>query len=204
VACELLAVPSYSGLWPCGRFGDIDWLDLDLLGDDIDQSRRCAVFSGVLTDDRFAPDPRNWLIGAREQLQAVCVDLDARVLLRPHHAHVLNDVPGTRSLLQDRGGRPVALDLAALLAPSMVRDAAPHIDRILHGLSTMAGAILLSDACVDADGRTCAVHMGRGVLPGVAVGQALRRWVEPHLPDDVPVAVVADSVEDAYRWLGWL
>ena len=204
MACELLAVEAGAPAWPCGRWGQVDWLDRDLLHDNFDSSTRCAVFSGAIAEDRFAPDPRNWLPGARERLQAACKDLPEQVLLRPHHAHVLNDVPGTRSLLADCAQRSVALDLVALLAPSMVRDPREHIDRILHGLGTMAGALLLADACVDEDGCTRPLSVGRGVLPGQAVGEALRNWVEPHLPDNVPVAVLADSVEDARQWLGWL
>jgi len=182
--------------------GALQWLDHDLLQGPPDCAGPCAVWSGALTADRFEPSPLNWLPGAREQLAACLDGLPESVLIRPHHAQVLNDVPGTRSMLADRGERRVAIDLAALLAPSMVCDPDPHVDRILHGLAPMAGAILLSDAVVDEAGRTQAVPMGQGVLPGASVGQALMAWVDPRWAASNAIRVWSADAAAARAWLG--
>lgn len=200
---ELTAIDGYfRAVGAIGCNGAMQWLDHDLLQGPPDCDGPCAVWSGALTADRFEPSPLNWLPGAREQL-ARCLDgLPESVLIRPHHAQVLNDVPGTRSMLADRGERRVAIDLAALLAPSMVCDPDPHVDRILHGLAPMAGAILLSDAVVDDTGRTRAVPMGEGVLPGASVGRALTEWVDPHWAASNAICVWSADAAAASAWLG--
>jgi hypothetical protein len=204
VAFDLTAIDGrFCTIGAIGTSASLQWLDHDLLQGPPDCDGPCAVWSGALTADRFEPSPLNWLPGAREQLARCLEGLPESVLIRPHHAQVLNDVPGTRSMLADRGERPVAIDLAALLAPSMVRDPDPHVDRILHGLAPMAGAILLSDAVIDETGRTRAMPMGEGVLCGASVGQALAQWVDPDWAASHPICVWSVDVDAANAWLGF-
>jgi hypothetical protein len=214
VACELTLLHPIASPWLCGMVGDIAWLDHDLLAGlpevgpaatrGASTRKACALFSGSLGDERFVSDVRSWLPGARETLSGCLEACPSNVLIRPHHAHILSDVPGTRSLLASRGHRPVALDVSALLTPSMVLDAEPHIERIAHGLGPMAGAVLLSDVTIDPAGHTVACHMGDGILPGASLGEALDQWLIPDLPSDVVVGVFAKDLESAARWLGWL
>lgn len=204
MACELTLLEAVEAPWPCGRTADVSWLDLDLLDGAPAHAGRCAVFTGSLGEHRFEAHVQSWLPGARELLAMQLETCPMNVLLRPHHAHILSDVPGTRSLLAHRGPRPVALDVAALLTPSMASDAAPHLDRIMHGLGPMAGVVLLSDVCIGEDGSVHACAMGEGMLPGRVLGEAVTRWLEPDLPAEVIVGVMASDVDAAARWLGWL
>jgi len=204
VACELTLLERVDAPWPCGRTGDVAWLDHDVLEGEPDHDGRCAVFSGSLGESRFDADVRSWLPGARETLAQHLSACPADVLLRPHHAHILSDVPGTRSMLNGRCPRPVALDVGALLTPSMALDAAPHLDRIMHGLGPMAGAILLSDLRIDEAGHAVACSMGEGILPGGVLGDSMTQWLDPALSGDVVIGVMACDIDTAARWLGWL
>ncbi len=204
MVCELTLLEPIDAPWPCGRTGDVAWLDHDMLLGEPAHDGRCAVFSGSLGASRFDADVRSWLPGARETLAESLSSCPLNVLLRPHHAHILSDVPGTRSMLEGRCPRPVALDVGALLTSSMALDAAPHLDRIVHGLGPMADAILLGDLRIDESGHPVACPMGEGILPGGVLGDSITQLFAHGVSDDVVVGVMAVDIDAAARWLGWL
>ncbi|MCH2138207.1 MAG: hypothetical protein MK074_04065 [Phycisphaerales bacterium] len=191
MACDLELV---SG--PLGTFAGRAWLDQDLI-DGYWPDTPCVLWSGSRTGSRFEPGPANWLPDARAALTAALERMPEHVLVRPHWAQLLNDVPGTRSALQAvEGGHRLALDVAALLAPSMVASAAEHIERIMMGLGGLSACVLLTDVRVEED--VCrAVPLGGGSLPGQVVGEHLQQWV----PDETPICVWADDEETARQWL---
>ncbi|MCH2136433.1 MAG: hypothetical protein MK101_07615 [Phycisphaerales bacterium] len=212
MACELVElIGDEASTWPVGVAqspqGCCRWLDVDLLDGDLSDPGAPgfrAVFSGTPGEGRFDPDPTAWMAPARAAFKARLAALDRRTLVRPHHAHVLSDVPGTRSMLEGHAARPVALDVAAIMSPSMLADPEPHLDRILHGLGNMAGAVLITDARPDEQEGTVACSPGCGQIPGAVLARCIEAWLLPDLPADVTIAVPPGQREATTRWLGWL
>lgn len=107
--------------------------------------------------------PGYWGREAWERFDAALADLagplgaaGARLLLRPHHARTLADVPGALRLLNGPHAERLGLllDPAAMLAPSMLPGAKDHLRRIFEALGPRADALVLSNiaALPGADG----------------------------------------------------
>lgn len=106
---------------------------------------------GATPDDLFPDDPSAWTAGAWAALDGaidrLAPALGARgmtLLVRPHHRHVVGDVPSVgrlRRALAERGvaGVSVLLDVESMLAESMrARDVADHRRRIGEALRAVA------------------------------------------------------------------
>lgn len=129
-----------------------------------------VYWSGWLSDDPFARDPRTW---GPAGLSGLCRWVDAAatpstssspaatppaILLRPHCRHVLSDVQRCLSFFRPSQAGPagrvygpppavgLVLDPVALLEPSMLPRAEDHLSRIILTLGPIADAIWLADA----------------------------------------------------------
>ena len=222
-ACELLALPLASPGSPLGAFvgGNPlagDWsVDAELPGEWI------LAWSGTLGGSLFEGTPANWMRGPAA-LDALCRELapqlarhGKRLVLVPHARHVLSDArsaltwwcdrlfPGQRfELLPPAPGGPrpigLALDLTALLEPSMVPDVEDHMQSLLASIGPRADAIILRDARPDpCDPESLApCPLGEGVLPRERTLELIAR----HVPESVPVAVPGAGLDRALAWLG--
>jgi hypothetical protein len=96
--------------------------------------------------------------------------------LRPHAGHVLSDAQRCLTFLRGREGQAIGLllDPVSMLAPSMLADAAEHLDRMLGALAQVAGV------------RAVLAPGARGLpIPEGVLGAALRE----HWPASKPVVV---------------
>lgn len=168
-----------------------------------------AVYSGGLGDSLFASSPRSWTKEAWAALSTACDAIEPslarsghRLLIRPHHRHVLGDTPSVLKFLAEREGGPFGLLLepAALVAPSMLapRELADHLARIFEALAPRCEALLLTNiASADPDRTTDdealesdaarPAPLDRGVIdPALLAGLALR-----HAPAATPIVLVS-------------
>ena len=173
------------------------WLDANLLADDllIDAElpgRHLIAWSGSLAADMEAEEPRNWMgpgaAALRErmaELEPQLAALGRSLLLRPHAAHVLSDVPSCLRWLE-RPGAALAFDPGALLTVPMLALAEEHLERSFRALAPRAAIVILED--VEAPGadpeapfpRRC--PLGRGRLASAGVAALVRRFVPPEVP----------------------
>ncbi|TVQ61025.1 MAG: hypothetical protein EA379_07005 [Phycisphaerales bacterium] len=116
------------------------------------------AWTGGMGEGLFDDDPRTWMGSGRNALDAFCVaarpGLEARggrLLLRPHHAHALGDVPSCLRLLREQEGGPFALllDPVAMLAQSMRADAQDHFTRMAHALAGVSDGVVIDGADED-------------------------------------------------------
>ena len=83
-------------------------------------------------------------------LEELTPALDAagvRLLIRPHVAHTVADIPACRRILSEERAERIGLLLepCAMLAPSMLADAPDHLRRILEALGHRADGVILSN-----------------------------------------------------------
>ena len=222
-ACELVALPLASPGAPLGAFvgGNPlagEWaFDAELPGD------WAFAWSGTLGDSLFEGTPANWMRGPA-MLDRLCDELapqlsrhGKRLVLVPHARHVLSDArsaltwwcnrlfPGQRFEVlppAPSGPRPfgLALDLAALLEPSMVADAEDHMQSLLANFGPRIDLLVLRDARPDpADPESLVpCPLGEGVLPR----ERTLALIAMHVPESVPVAVPGAGLDRALAWLG--
>ncbi len=106
---------------------------------------------GASADDLFPDDPSSWtpaawaaLDAALDRLVPLLSERDATLLLRPHHRHVVGDVPSVLKLARALGERGtdrigVLLDVESMLAASMLtRNPDDHRRRIREAVSGAA------------------------------------------------------------------
>jgi hypothetical protein len=223
LACELVAAPLGAPGAPIGTFvgGNplaSDWaFDAELPGGTV------LAWSGTLGESLFEGTPANWMRGPAA-LDALCDELvpqlvrhGKRLVLVPHARHVLSDArsaltwwcgrlfPGERFELlpsAPAGPRPfgLALDLGAMLEPSMVADAEDHAQSLFASIGPRADLVILRDVRPDpADPESLVpCPLGEGVLPRGRVLELLARDV----PESVPIAVPGAGLDRALAWLG--
>lgn len=145
-----------------------------------------------------------WGVGAWESLQKRVMEANGgggRMLLRPHHRHVLADAPACRHWLFSKEPDPpacgVALSPASILVGSMVDAWEDHIGRLFEFIGDSSGAVILEDFHLSDSGEIQSVTMGSGRLDGGLVGSMIRT----HVPSDVPVIIDAGSIDEAKSWL---
>lgn len=159
-------------------------------------------------DDPGAPDPRTW--GPRgwdaliEGVDTLVAQSTATILLRPVAGHVVSDAPSCLRFLRLTSERwntgdvrvGVALDAAAMLAPSMVPLASDHLARILEIVAGEPGVAAVYATNVAADGNLCrTTPLAEGVVPAEELAALLRH----HVPASTPLIVVgADAASDAH------
>jgi len=170
-----------------------------------------VVWSGSLAgpfpEHLETPTPLNWMPpGGRalaDWLDRLDEDARARRWIRPHARHVLSDPPSVRAWWRRRaeaaGGTPpvggLALDLAALLEPSMLGDADEHLRLHLRNLGDLASVVMLADVRIDAD-RCRAVPPGEGAL-GPSAWEAMRAGLADFVAPGVPVVVLLPGTGEA-------
>jgi hypothetical protein len=112
-------------------------------------------WSGSMADDLFEAHPYTWLSAGHETLASRCAEIesrlasiDRRLVLQPHHRHVLSDAPSSRSFLESRDGGSigVALAPASMLTPDMAADAAEHLERMFQMLGDRCAMVMLAHA----------------------------------------------------------
>lgn len=114
------------------------------------------------------------LVDAAGRLARDIDDLGGTLLVRPHHAHLVSDVPSCRRLVRDLPGVRLLLDPVSMLAPSMLRDADDHLRRIVEELGPSGAAVVLCGCMGGGDAlRPCPFGDGL-VSPSLLLG-ALER-----------------------------
>jgi hypothetical protein len=222
-ACELLALPLASPGTPLGAFVGGNPLAGEWAFDAELPGSWALAWSGTLGGTLFEGTPANWMRGPAA-LDALCDELapqlarhGKRLVLVPHARHVLSDArsaltwwcdrlfPGQRFELlppAPAGPRPfgLALDIAALLEPSMVPDVEDHVQSLLASIGPRADAIILRDARQDPNDPESLVPcaLGDGVLPRERTLELIAR----HVPEQVPVAVSGAGLDRALAWMG--
>jgi len=168
---------------------------------------RLLAWSGTLDDELFGSgNPMTWLGPGREALDGLLGSLapalrdrGLRLLLRPHCRHVLGDATTARSFLETLDpGVPVglALDIAAVFEPGMLRAAADHCRRTFEILGPVAEAIVLTGA--EADGESVGqAPLDAGVLPA----PLLLGLLGEHCRAGTPIALLDDRFEEQRRML---
>lgn len=169
-----------------------------------------AVYAGGLGDALFASSPRSWTKEAWAALSTACDALEPslagsgrRLLIRPHHRHVLGDTPSALKFFAEREGGPFGLLLepAALVAPSMLapRVLADHLARIFEVLAPRCDALLLTNITSADPDRTAddealepdaarPAPLDRGAIdPALLAGLALR-----HTPPATPIVLASE------------
>lgn len=131
--------------------GDLSALEAAIR--DASHSGAVACWSGspsVTREDLFPDDPSAWtpgawsaLDGAIERLAPLLTERGVTLLIRPHHRHVVGDVPSVGRLvrtLREKGIERVGvvLDVESMLAPSMrERNPDDHRRRIREALGSI-------------------------------------------------------------------
>ncbi len=171
-------------------------------------SSRLWCWSGTLAEEPFAIHPPNWMSPGRSSLdafvQAATTTLrnSAQALcLRPHHRHVLSDVPGCMRLLRENAGIGLHISLAPadLISPDMVKDLPDHLERIFSTLGPRAAIVLLQDlGPIDQHNLLAPVALGDGILPRDQVLQLIK----DHVPAETPIVVMPQRLPEQLAWLG--
>lgn len=145
-----------------------------------------------------------WAADSWESLEKRVVDApcpEGRLLLRPHHRHVLADAPACRHWLFSNEPDPadcaIALSPASILVPSMLDACEDHFTRLFEFIAESCPVVILEDFQLMESGQIQCVSMGSGLLDGALMG----RLVSEHVPPEVPVLVHARCAESARRWL---
>ncbi len=150
------------------------------------------AWSGCPGDDLFEPSPLAWSQGAWSALERALDELapalDAagvRLLIRPHAAHTVADIPACRRILSEERAEHIGLLLepCAMLAPSMLADAPDHLRRILEALGHRAEGVIVSNvaALPTSDGeRLAPAPLHAGLVPP----DTLLRLVDEHAPQE--------------------
>jgi len=143
-----------------------------------------------------------WGVGGWESLRKRVVDAGGdRLLLRPHHRHVLTDAPACRHWLFSTEPDPppcgLALSPTSILVPSMVNACGDHFGRLFEFVGQSCQAVILEDFNLTDAGDIQCVPMGSGLLDGGLMGSLIRA----HVPSEVPVIIHAGCVEEANSWL---
>lgn len=121
--------------------------------------RRVVVYSGwVESEDdaeaaRLSWSPATWArcVEGLAALRSRCEAAGTELLIRPNARHVVSDVPTCQKLLGEAGleGVGILLDVAAMLTPTMMRDAADHVRRLallVEHLPRVRGVIAANEA----------------------------------------------------------
>ncbi len=132
----------------------------DDAGMEANSGRRVVVYSGWVQgeDDaeaaRLSWSPATWArcLERLAALRARCVaTAGAELLIRPNARHVVSDVPTCQKLLGEEAleGVGIVLDVAGMLTPTMMRDAADHLGRLallVEHLPRVRGVIAANEA----------------------------------------------------------
>lgn len=147
--------------------------------------RGAICWSGGLAEGLFEEDPGAWTGRGREALIAALDGLvgalgDRRLLLRPHHRHVISDVPACRWFAERWRGGPLglALDAASMVAPEMGDRAEQALERAFDAVGPLCEAVALCNVRWDEGGaaRPC------GVFDGALDGGSLVSLALEHTP----------------------
>jgi hypothetical protein len=166
------------------------------------------AWSGTLDDDLFGrANPMTWIGPGREALGAFVADIaqalrdrGVRLLLRPHCRHVLGDATTARSYLGTLDpAMPVgvALDIAAVFEPDMLRAAADHCRRTFEILGPIAECVICTGAVAEGE-SVRATPLGEGPLDW----QLLAELYGEHCRPGTPVALLEERFEDQLVLLG--
>lgn len=178
-------------------------------------AERIVMWSGSLSPDGGARDPRTWGPPGQhafedlvERLRRPALDAGRRILWRPHARHVLCDVQRALSFVLSEKRRPeceqcygIALDPAALLERSMLDAWADHLDRALGVLGAHAEMIIVSGvrggAQAEGDEALTLAPVDEGILDSATIGSLLRAGIGPA----TPVVLWGGDVEAQVRGL---
>jgi sugar phosphate isomerase/epimerase len=154
-----------------------------------------VAWSGWMGDGPGERDFRTWSAEGWARLEAACDRVvpslaahGVELLLRPHSAHVLSDVPSCLRFFRQREGQAVGLllDPEAMLTPAMVGDAPDRLERILWALGPQewTRAVVVSSAENSAANDDAIVHspLGTGAIDAGVIAGLVRRLVPPELP----------------------
>ncbi len=180
----------------------------------VGESRRVVAWSGTLAEGLFDDDPRTWgpaghaaFNSMHASVAPMLLELDARLLLRPHARHVLNDVASTRTALRSLDGQPFGLALAptSLLTATMLDRIEEHLERIFEGLGKEAHLLIIDDLVAmptseDESVLPRPVALGDGLLPRPLVLELMARHLKPGVPIVLGSASAARP-SDSMEWL---
>lgn len=169
---------------------------------------KLLAWSGTLDDDLFGSgNPMTWLGPGREALDGLLAeaapilwDRGLRLLLRPHCRHVLGDATTARSFLESLDpAAPVgiALDIAAVFEPGMLRAAADHCRRTFEILGPVAEVVILTGAEADGD-AVKPTPLDTGALPAPLL---LEQYAE-HCRAGTPIALLDERFAEQRQMLG--
>lgn len=169
---------------------------------------RLLAWSGTLDDDLFGSEnPMTWLGPGRAALDGLLAavtpilrDRGQRLVLRPHCRHVLGDATTARSFLDTLDPAApvgVALDIAAVFEPGMLRAAADHCRRTFEILGPVAEVVVLTNA--EADGESVRpTPLDAGALPT----PLLLEQYEAHCRAGTPIALLDERFLEQRHLLG--
>ena len=124
-----------------------------------------------------------------------------RLLLRPHHRHVLADAPACRHWLFSREPEPPICDIAlsptSILVDAMLESHQDHIERLFEFVGESSGVVIVEDFQRSDTGEVQCIAPGSGLLDGALMGSLIR----DHVPAATPVVVHAGSIVEAKSWL---
>lgn len=222
LACDWIASPLASPGAPIGAFIGGNPLDGQFAFDADLPGEWVMSWSGTLGDSLFAGTPSNWMRGP-VALNALCDELSPqlvrhgkRLVLVPHARHVLSDARSALTWWCERvitgedpnivrhspvGPRPfgLALNLSAMLEPSMISDVEDHMQSLLASFGPRIDALILQDAIPDpinAD-ELLPCTLGTGVLPQKVV----LKLIELHVPKTTPILLQGASLNHSLTWL---
>ncbi|MBC7835965.1 MAG: hypothetical protein H7Y88_12830 [Phycisphaerales bacterium] len=137
-----------------------------------------------------------WLPAAWDQfelaLATLPADAPAHLLIAPHHAHTISDIPSALRYLERWSSKAgpirfgLALDPAAILAPSMLAAAPDHLGRIFAALGSHPATACL---CLTGD------------LLDHVTADHLRALIDTHVPPTTPIILEPGAAGDALRQL---
>lgn len=175
------------------------------------RGERTIAWSGWMGESSGDRDFRTWAPEAWARLDAACDrlipelrDRGAELILRPHSAHVLSDVPSCLHFLRKREGQGVGLllDPVAMLTGAMLTDAADYLERILWALGSLepTRAVVVSGAAASVEDRESLVHapLGTGSIDAALITGLVWRSVPP----DRPRVLIGGDLERQAELLG--
>ncbi len=216
--CDAVAMPAEGPAKPflaavdANPCSDGFLLDLDAPSD------RFLCYSGSMSDDLFADEPRNWMPQGQARLQefldetAPALKARKRILcLRPHWRHALGDLPSCVRFVRERitadptSPFELCFSPTELLAPSMLQPTEAleeHLRRSFGHLGSVASCVLLADFrppdAPESEAPVELLPLGSGGLPRALTLSLLDAFV----PASTPLLLLSRGrIEEQRAWL---